>query len=72
MIFKKEYKKMKVVLNSDTQSKKTKSDTRGVMPKALDFGIVGREFKLQSHYYVYFWTITLEKGMDSLILPSMR
>ena len=44
---------------------------RGVMVKAMDCGIVVREFVLQSRYYVHFRTNTLGKGMNSLILPAM-
>ena len=42
-----------------------------VMVKALDRGIVVREFELQSHNYVHFRINTLGKGMNPLILPSM-
>ena len=44
---------------------------RGVMVKAMDCGIVVREFVLQSRYYVHFRTNTLGKGMDPPILPAM-
>ena len=44
---------------------------RGVMVKAMDYGIVVREFVLQSRYYVHFRTNTLGKGMNPLILPAM-
>ena len=43
----------------------------GVMVKALDCTIVVRDFKLQSCYYVHFWTNTLGNVMNPLILPSM-
>ena len=43
---------------------------RGVMVKALDCGIVVREFVLQSRYYVHFRANTLGKGMNPLILPA--
>ena len=43
----------------------------GVMVKAMDCGIVVREFVLQSHYYVHFRANTLGKGMNPLILPAM-
>ena len=43
----------------------------GVMVKAMDCGIVVREFVLQSRYYVHFRANTLEKGMNPLILPAM-
>ena len=44
---------------------------RGVMVKAMDCGIVVREFVLQSCYYVHFRANTLGKGMNPLILPAM-
>ena len=43
----------------------------GVMVKAMDYGIVVREFVLQSRYYVHFRANTLGKGMNPLILPAM-
>ena len=43
----------------------------GVMVKAMDCGIVVREFVLQSRYYVHFRANTLAKGMNPLILPAM-
>ena len=43
----------------------------GVMVKAMDCGIVVREFELQSRYYVHFRANTLGKGMNPLILPAM-
>ena len=39
--------------------------------KAVDCGIVVREFVLQSRYYVHFRTNTHGKGMNPLILPAM-
>ena len=39
--------------------------------KAMDYGIVVREFVLQSCYYVHFRANTLGKGMNPLILPAM-
>ena len=39
--------------------------------KAIDCGIVVREFVLQSRYYVHFRANTLGKGMNPLILPAM-
>ena len=42
---------------------------RGVMVKAMNCGIVVREFVLQSRYYVHFRANTLRKGMNPLILP---
>ena len=44
---------------------------RGVMVKAMDWGIVVREFVLQSRYYVHFRANTPGKDMNPLILPSM-
>ena len=44
---------------------------RDVMVKAMDYGIVVREFVVQSHYYVHFRANTLGKGMNPLILPAM-
>ena len=45
---------------------------RGVMVKAMNCGIVVREFLLQSRYYVHFRKNTLGKGMNPLILtPAM-
>ena len=44
---------------------------RGVMAKAMDCGIVVREFVLQSRYYVHSRVNTLGKGMKPLILPAM-
>ena len=44
---------------------------RGVMVKAIDCGILVREFELQSRYYVPFRANTLGKGMNPLILPAM-
>ena len=38
----------------------------GIMVKAMDCGIVVREFVLQSRYYVH-----LGKGVNPLILPAM-
>ena len=44
---------------------------RGVMVKAMDYGIVVREFVLQLRYYVHFRTNIIGKGMNPLILPDM-
>ena len=44
---------------------------RAVMVKAMDCGIVVREFVLQLRYYVRFRTNTLGKGMTPLILPAI-
>ena len=45
--------------------------THGVMVKVMDCRIVVSEFKLPSHYYVHFWSNTLGKGMNPLILPAI-
>ena len=55
--------------NSSTQS--AGGGPRGVMVKAMDCGIVVREFVLQSRYYVHFRANTLGKDMNPLILPAM-
>ena len=44
---------------------------RGVVVKAMDCGIIESEFELQSRYNIHFWTNTLGKGMNPLILPAM-
>ena len=54
-----------------TKLKKLRGYPRGVMVKAMDYGIVVREFVLQSRYYVQFRANTLGKGMNPLILPAM-
>ena len=36
---------------------------------AYKLDIVVNEFKFQSHYHVYFWSYTLGKGMNLLVLP---
>ena len=43
----------------------------GVMVKAMDCEIMVSVFVLQSCYYFHFWTNTLGKGMNLLILPAM-
>ena len=48
-----------------------KGSPRGVMVKAMDCGIVVREFVLQSCYYVHFRANIPGKGMNPLILPAM-
>ena len=45
--------------------------TRGVVATGLDCDIIVSEFKPQSRYYVLFWTNTLKKGMNLLILPAI-
>ena len=49
----------------------TQGCPRGVMVKAMDCGIVVREFVLQSRYYVHFRANTLGKGTNPLILQAM-
>ena len=44
---------------------------RGVMVKAMDFGIVVSEFVLHLRYYVHFRANTIGKDMNSLILPAI-
>ena len=44
---------------------------RGVMVKALNCGIVVREFVLQLRYFVHVRANALGKGMSPLILPAM-
>ena len=44
---------------------------RGVIVKVMDCGIVENEFELQLRYHVHFRIITLGRGMNPLILPSM-
>ena len=41
------------------------------MVKAMDCGIIGSEFVLQSRYYVHFQANTLGKGMNPLMLLAM-
>ena len=49
----------------------SKECPRGVLVKAMDYGIVVSEFELQSRYYIHFRANTLGKGMNPLILPAM-
>ena len=44
---------------------------RGVTVKVMDCRIVVSEFEPQFCYCIHFWTNTLGKGMNSLILPAM-
>ena len=44
---------------------------RGEMVKAMDCGIVKREFELQPRYYIHFRTNTLGRGMNPFILSAM-
>ena len=53
----------------DRRAASTFGCPRGVMVKAMNCGIVVREFVLQSRYYVHFRANTLGKGMNPLILP---
>ena len=43
---------------------------RGVMAKAMDYGIVVHEFVLHSRYYVHFRANTLGKCMSPTYPPS--
>ena len=76
--FKSSPKDDRVMKMTFVESKKDKNFTicnrgcpRGVMVKAMDCGIVVREFVLQSRYYIHFRANTLGKGMNPLILPAM-
>ena len=42
-----------------------------IVANMLDGDIVVSRLKLQSHYYIHFWTNTLRKGMNPLIPPTM-
>ena len=44
---------------------------RGVMVKAMDYGVVVSEFELQFCYYVHIRANTIGEGMNPLILPFM-
>ena len=44
---------------------------RGVMVKAMDYGILVSEFELHSRYYVHFRINSLGKDMIHLILLAM-
>ena len=44
---------------------------RGAMVKAMNSGIVVRKFELHLRYYVPFWTSTIGKSMNTLILPAV-
>ena len=50
---------------------KERTVPKHVMVKAMDCGIVVREFVLQLRYYVHFRENTLGKGMNRFILPAM-
>ena len=64
---------LRAILNKSWQQHPTRHQLygcpRGVMVKAMNCGIVVREFVLQSRYYVHFRANTLGKGMNPLILP---
>ena len=58
-----------LVLYRNTWNQTVRGCPRGLMVKAMDCGLVVREFVVQSRYYVHFRTNTLGKGMNLLILP---
>ena len=60
-----------VRLLAERSDTKLEGCPRGVMVKAMDCRIVGREFVLQWRYYVHFQANALGKGMNPLILPAM-
>ena len=62
---------MCIIYLDDTTQLEKWGCPRGVMVKAMDYGIVVHEFVLQSRYYVHFRANTLGKGMNPLILPAM-
>ena len=69
---------MLLLIDAETAMKSTffkeerlEKHPRGVVVKAMDCGIVVREFAFQSGYYVHFRANTLGKGMNPLILPAM-
>ena len=43
----------------------------GIVVNVLDYDFVVSEFKLQSCYYIHFWTNNLGKGINSLIPPAI-
>ena len=57
--------------HTHTYTHKMRGCPRGVMVKAMDCGIVVREFVLQSRYYIHFRANTLGKVMNPLILLAM-
>ena len=68
--------KKKTLKKKKTFKRKSKTEIEGgcplgVMVKAMDCGIVVREFVFQSPYYVHFRANTLGKGMNLSILPAM-
>ena len=44
---------------------------RGVIVRALDYGIKVSEFELHSNYHVHFQTSILRNGMNTLILIAI-
>ena len=60
-------------INLKNQPKKPKTGRcpRGIIVKALECRIVVSKFKFQLRYYIHFWTNTLGKGMNPLILSAM-
>ena len=42
-----------------------------IMVNVLNCNIVVSVFELHSHYYVYFLTNTIQKGMNPLSAPAM-
>ena len=64
-------KTKKIKIKKELFKSLEKGCPRGVMVKAMDCGIVVREFVLQSRYYVHFRANTLGKGMNPFILPAM-
>ena len=67
-----------MLMNKETESNLTKiiyikyrRCPRGVMAKAMDCGVVVREFVFQSRSYIHFRANTLGKVMNPLILPAM-
>ena len=59
------------LLNSHKDFQNEPGCLRGVMAKAIDYGIVVSEFVLQSRTYVHFRANTLGKGINPFILPAM-
>ena len=43
----------------------------GIVANMFDCNLIGSEFKLQSYYWIHFWTNTLEKDMNPLIHPQL-
>ena len=67
LIFKRSFTSLNsVFVLPDRLSYKVQGCPRSVMVKAMNCGIVVREFVLQSRYYVHFRANTLGKGMNLL------